>query len=582
MKRPTILMTSARLSRRVISSRPMSFVRLYFAILLIGGAFLWSCYAILSARVQESPSGTITIRIAHWQLETGVREAIEQQAAEYQKLHPNVRIAQEAIPASVYPTWITTNLLGRTAPDIVEVPFGKMPEEIVLSFHNRYFLPLTPYVGRPNPYNKDNTLRNAPLRATFKDGMRMSYIKEIQEYMVMPLSLFGTRIFYNKDLLKKLTGLDAPPMEYRAFLSLCEKIASQSDAGGQRYAPIANSKEHIWAWDGMMFNPLTYPLLRKVDFNRDAKVGLDEFYVGVKSGRIDFHNPALVARYKMMREVYDYSQPGYTGVALQDAVFLFAQQRAVFLSTGTWDARSLQAQAGRNFQIGICDFPRPAADDKEYGAFLEGPVYEEPERGFPFAVTRTSPNADAAVDFLLFLAAQKQNQELNKTMGWIPVIVGTEMDAFLKPFEPCLEGIYSGLQPMLGSEVRNKYTQVYSLYQANQISYEQFVEQFESFYKERGLEDYKESKRDWRRAMHDDEQRLASLRAGAMLAGESSPAQWARYRVVTQTRQLLPEIQHSQQFRLIEKGLEPGATGPYEYSAEVLKKIRERLKAGTR
>ena len=579
MKRNS-LFTSARMSRREMLSKPISFVRLYFAILLIGGAFMWSCYSIISTRAQESPPGTITIRIAHWQLETGVREAIEQQAVEYQKLHPNIRIAQEAIPASVYPTWITTNLLGKTAPDIVEVPFGKMPEEILLSFHNRYFLPLTPYVGRPNPYNKgDKELEKLPLRSTFKDGMRIAYIKEIQEYMVMPLSLFGTRIFYNKNLLKKLTGLDAPPTEYRAFLATCEKIASQSDTTGQRYAPIANSKEHIWAWDGMMFNPLTYPLLDRVDFNRDAKVGLDEFFVGVKSGRIDFHHPALVARYKMMSEVYNFSQPGYTGVALQDAVFLFAQQRAVFLSTGTWDARSLQAQAGGNFAIGISDFPRPSPDDKDYGKFLTGPVYEEPERGFPFAVTRTSPNADIAVDFLRFLAGKNQNEALNKTMGWIPVIKGAKMDDFLKPFDPCLEGVYSSLQPGLGSEVRNKYQQVYSLYQSNQISYEQFVEQFETFYKDRGLEDYKESKRDWRRALQDDEQRLASLRAAAMLSAEKDAApKWTRYRAVTQTRQVLPEIQHSQQFQLIENGLDKNAVGPYEYSPEALKKVRERLR----
>jgi ABC-type glycerol-3-phosphate transport system substrate-binding protein len=580
MKRNSMLSSSAHLSQRIFASKPVSFVRLYFAILLIGGAFLWSCYSIISTRVEESPPGTVTIRIAHWQFETGVREAIRQQAAEYQKLHPNVRIAQETIPEPVYPTWMTTNLLGQTAPDIVEVPFGKMPDEIILSFHNRYFLPLTPYVGRPNPYNKgDKDLENLPLRATFKDGMRMSYVKEMQEYMVMPLSLFGTRIFYNRDLLKKLTGLSEPPKEYRAFLATCEKIAAQSDASGQRYAPIANSKEHIWAWDGMMFNPLTYPLLRRIDFNRDAKVGLDEFFVGVKSGRIDFHHPALVARYQMMREVYNQSQPGYTGVALQDAVFLFAQQRAVFLSTGTWDARSLQSQAGKNFEIGICDFPRPTPDDQVYGKLLEGPVYEEPERGFPFAITRTSPHAEQALDFLLFLAAKKQNQELNQTMGWIPVIKGTQMDDFLKPFEPCLEGVYSALEPKLGSEVTNKYQQVYSLYQSNQISYEQFVEQFETFYKSRGLEDYKESRRDWRRALQDDEQRLASLRAAAMFgAPAEAPARWTRYRAVTQSRQVLPEVIHSQQFQLIEKGPEAGAVGPYEYSAEVMKKIRERVK----
>src|SRR4029077_18436218 len=136
--------------------------------------------------------------------------------------------------------------------------------------------------------------------------------------------------------------LDSPPLEYRAFIKACEKIASQSTAEGQRYAPIASSKDHFWAWDGMMFNPLTYPLLRKLDFDRDGKISADEAFVGFKSGRVDFNSPPYKARYKMMREVCSFCQPGYTGVALQDAVFLFAQQRAVFLATGTWDARSMK------------------------------------------------------------------------------------------------------------------------------------------------------------------------------------------------------------------------------------------------
>ena len=52
-------------------------------------------------------------------------------------------------------------------------------------------MPLTPYIGRPNPYNAGTELEGKPLRATFKDGMRLAYVKEIQEYMVVPLSLFG-------------------------------------------------------------------------------------------------------------------------------------------------------------------------------------------------------------------------------------------------------------------------------------------------------------------------------------------------------------------------------------------------------
>src|SRR5947209_5825580 len=117
MSRPSVLMTSARFSKRVIASRPVSWLRLYFAIIMIASAFVWSVYRIVTTRVKESPPGTITIRMVHWQLEAGVREAIAKMGEEYQKLHPNIRIVQEAVPEPVYATWLTTNLLGGTAPD---------------------------------------------------------------------------------------------------------------------------------------------------------------------------------------------------------------------------------------------------------------------------------------------------------------------------------------------------------------------------------------------------------------------------------------------------------------------------------
>ena len=39
------------------------------------------------------------------------------------------------------------------------------------------------------------------------------------------------------------------------------------------------------------------------------------------------------------------------------------------MTTGTWDARSLQEQAKGQFEVGIMDFPIPAADDPVYGAY---------------------------------------------------------------------------------------------------------------------------------------------------------------------------------------------------------------------
>ncbi len=573
-----------------------AFVRAYFALLVVFAVFLWSAWVIATFRAQQTPPEAIVIRLGHWQLEASVREGIDEMARVYRKTHPNVVIVQDAIPEGTYGQWVSTQLMGGTAPDIMQVG-AMLPGNIWLSYYNRYFFPLSRYVNAPNPHNADTDIADLPLRQTYKDGMKTAYVTEMQEYMSVPLSLFGTRIFYNKDLLKKLTGRDVAPLDYREFLAVCEQIRSATNAvTGQPYIPIAGSAYHFGHWDGMMFSPLTYGALRRADFNRDGDVGNDETFVAFKTGLLDFHYPPYALWLRMLREVTDYFQTGYTGLGRDEAVFLFAQQRAVFMTTGTWDARSLQEQAKGQFEVGIMDFPIPARDDPVYGEVVEGRIYESPGGGFQFGVSRYSKHIDVAVDFLLFLASQKGNEKLNGIIGWIPAIVGTELDPFLQAFEPHLEGIYGNANFTLGGNTAVTWAQRYSLYQVNQISFDDFAKTYTEFYLKNGLEDFLEQQRDWRRGMQRNEQYLAGIRGRAILADQAAAAAqapeqktaaaleaesaWVRYRAITASRQIWGELNHARQLDLINRDRLPdGFVGPYEYSSNVLAKIRARLRA---
>jgi len=438
----------------------VAFVRTYFALLVVFAVFLWSAWVIATFRAQQTPPGSGVIRLGHWQLEASVREGIDEMAREYQKTHPNVVVVQDAIPEGTYGQWVSTQLMGGTAPDIMQVG-AMLPDNIWLSYYNRYFAPLSRYVNTPNPHNAGTDIADLPLRQTFKDGMKTAYVTEMQEYMSVPLSQFGVRIFYNKDLLREITGSDVAPLDYRQFLATCEKIRGTTNpASGQAYIPIAGSAYHFGHWDSMMFSPVTYGAFRRADFNRDGFVGNDETFVAFKTGLLDFTYPSYACWLKMLREVTDYFQVGYTGLGRDEAVFLFAQQRAVFMTTGTWDARSLQEQAEGQFEVGIMDFPIPSRDDPVYGDVVEGRIYESPGAGFRFGISRDSKHLDVALDFLLFLASQKGNEKLNAIIGWIPAIVGTELDPLLRAFEPHLEGIYGNVNFNLGGNTAVTWGQI--------------------------------------------------------------------------------------------------------------------------
>ena len=550
--------------------------RKHCSVLIVVAVYAWACAAIVTHRRKESPEGAIVLRLGHWQLEASVREALDELAEDYRRtVNPNVYIVQDAIPEMVYGQWLTTQLMGGTAPDMLEI--GMLPGHLLVQYYNRYFLPITKHVDQPNPYNAGGSLEGVPLRSTFKDGMRNSYIEDVQQFMNVPLSQFGIRIFYNRDLLREVTGRDTVPVTYEEFLGVCNEIRQHISPDGQPYVPIAGSKYHLTMWESMMFDPLTYKVSQVADFDRDGFVNKSELYVAFKTGRLSFHFPAIEARYRMLREVTSNFQEGYTGLTRDEAVFLFAQERAVFITTGTWDARSLQEQAKGEFEVGVMDFPMPDAAHPYYGSVLAGPRYERPVGGFPFAITRTSKHPEVALDFLLFLASKPQNEKLNRIIGWIPAIRETEMDPMLTAFEPHLRGVYGCLDLFLGGETWVRWLQLYSLYQVQQISYDDMVAEFEPFYEERGLKDFEELQKDWRRGMHRNELVLAGIRADAIMsqAGEAEK-RWLEYFSLTTGRQVTPEIMHEGEMTLVTGKRSLPAQGPYEYSPAVIAAIRRR------
>ena len=458
--------------------------------IVIGLVFLWAVISIAMRSRETVAADKIIIRIAHWQLEAGAREGLAEAAAEYEKLHPHVRIIQEAIPESTYGQWMSTQLMGETAPDIVQA--GMVDAPLMTAFFTRYLLPLSSYVTRPNPYNAGTDLERTPLLLTFKDGMRRSFIDETQEFMTIPLALVSLRLFYNKSLLKRLTGSDEVPTDYRAFLKVCEKIRAQKQPNGQPYVAIAGSRYHFIRWEDSMVKPLTYGALREIDFNRDGRFSKEEMFMGFASGKIGFSNPAYRASFKMVEEIAREFPSGWSGLGRDEALFNFAQQKAVFTSGGIYEAGGIQEQAGGKFELGVVDFPVPDRSDPEYGSIIQGPRYEFPDGSMPMAVTRTSPHPDVAVDFLLFLTSRKQNEKFNKRLKWIPIIIGAEIDPFLRIFEPNLDGVFPAFDPTIGAESFVRWSQLYSLFQIHQMSYEDMTDQFTRFYATTGREDFRE------------------------------------------------------------------------------------------
>ena len=97
-----------------------TFIREKFALIVVIAVFVWASAMIAMYRNRQAPAGATMLRIGHWQLEASVRDALNEMARRYRELHPDVYIIQDAIPESVYGQWVSTQLMGGTAPDMVQ------------------------------------------------------------------------------------------------------------------------------------------------------------------------------------------------------------------------------------------------------------------------------------------------------------------------------------------------------------------------------------------------------------------------------------------------------------------------------
>lgn len=573
---------SAGEKEKVGMRRFFSWLLHHYAVVIIVAVFAASLIKVYMVSREQEPDNTIVIRIGHWQLESGFRDGINELAEEYARLHPGVKVMQDAIPESAYSQWLSTQFIGGNAPDVVEM--GMLPYQIMISFYNRYIYPLTPLVNKPNPYNAGTPFEGVPLRNTFVDGLSSGYVNELQEFMSIPVAGFTSRVFYNKDLMRKAAGTDVPPKTYEEFIALCEKIREYDLGNGQKCTAIVGSKYHINQWEWALAETMTYRTLEQADFNRDGGVSNDEMFVAIKNDRLSFRNSPIEAKYKVIREVSRQCQVGFVGLSRDEGVFLFAQQKAVFISSGTWDMGSLLMIAEGKFELGVMDFPMPRRDNPELGAYAIGPRYDNPGQAVNFVVTRNSKHPEVAMDFMLFLSSKKMNERFNKKVGWIPSIRDADYLDRLKDFQPNYFGIYANFAPNLGGETYVRWLQLTSSFMVNQISYENLVAEFEPFYKNRGVTDFLELKKDWQRALWVNERFLNSIRARALAAGpqtQTTLPEWIKYRQQTTSRQIPAEYNSIKQINLVTGKTQLPATAPYEYTPEALERIVRQAAAGT-
>lgn len=412
--------------------------------------FVWALTRIVGRSREAADTDRVVIRFAHWQLESGIRDALDELAQKYMELHPHVRVEQMLIPERVYVNWLITQLVGGTAPDLIEIGRGLSEERIA-----RFFTPLMDVVSQPNPYNEGTELEGMPWRDTFLDGLAgpPSYQPGLLDYYAIPTAMFTVRLYYNVDLYEQIAGDRPLPQTFDELIELCELVNDYARETGEVIIPISGSQYNAPMVIYYLFSAMTQRKALNMDAVHKLEYPHQRAWIAYLNGEWGYQSPPLQAALRVMRAIGRNMQSGFLSLGRDDAMFYFVQERALMTATGSWDIGSMHQQAP--FEISAFAIPMPDTDHPVYGRYLLGPISEAGYgAGAPFALAQQSAHPEQALDFLHFITSQANNQRFSEVSLWLPAVVGVELPEIVEPFALRTEGFPSGLSATYGPDTR--------------------------------------------------------------------------------------------------------------------------------
>lgn len=414
----------------------------FFGLFLLAVTFCISLWQSITHEVEKLDTEIITIRIAH-KLQDGVVEGYDEAIAEYETLHPNVRVKQIVVPSKIWNMWRKVQLVGGNPPDLIEIADYAVTDED----RSRYFYPLFDQVKIPNPYNANTPLDGLTWQDTFLNGLTGShqYRPLLMEIFAVPQFSETNRIFCNMRLLQKVTGDDHLPETYDQLIEICEQVMDFAKEKNQSVFPIATSNEKI---DVLMKYNFTQQTQLYAFTNRMRTLNYRYFIPvrGYLEKEWNLDSPQIVQGLQIIRRFSRYFQPGFEAAKLEDAQFKFLQGQALMMYSGSVVYGNLLREA--NFEIGVFPIQLPAPGSR-YGKGVWGPISESGNfLSASFGIYKYSPNLEQSLDFLKFITSYATSQRICVKASRASALVNTPPSENMKSFEPVSEGWLQGFNPV--------------------------------------------------------------------------------------------------------------------------------------
>lgn len=408
-------------------------------LVLLVAFFAMAGWRVLTRAGLRMDSSVTVLRFAHNQLQPGIREAFDEIAADYMRLHPHVRIEQISVPLRAWEAWLRTQLVGETAPDVIEI--ATATDEMLA----RYFEPLTPWVDSPNPYNADTALADTPWRTTFLDGLTNppSYNPGLMEFYGVPTSITTIRLACNEDMLRAITGSTRLPATYEEFVALCRAANDYARRTGQSVSAIAGSADSASQILIRLFASQTQQLGLQLDPFSTLNITVRESAPAYLRGVWSLRDPAIQSGLNLWREIGAFIQPGFLQLKRDDAQFYFSHGHALFIGVSSRDLEGVSGES--HFPVVITDIPLPSHRHPHYGRHVLGTVSEASKAlDCCFGLNREGKNKKQALDFLRFLTSEGSARKYARIGNRLPAITGVPVNPGIVGFLPMMTGRTNG------------------------------------------------------------------------------------------------------------------------------------------
>jgi raffinose/stachyose/melibiose transport system substrate-binding protein len=336
--------------------------------------------AILGAVLVAAPALAQDLTFWSWRQED--RAAYEQFIDTFEAANPGITVKFETFEAANYNTILSTALAGGTGPDVMMVrAYGGLENVASAGYLEPLSTETVPALADFNP------------AAIAAETMR----SDGQIYAV-PFASQTQFVIYNKAIFDA-NGI-AEPQTWDELIAASQTL---KDAG---VIPFANGTATAWQNETVTFG-LGSSLMGK------------DFYNDLMAGEADFTDERFTSALGAVAEVAaSYFPDGFIGLDYPSAQQLFASGMAGMFIGGSYELANFKTQ-NPDIEMGVFAAPgETAEDDKLVGLYFDG----------GYAVNAATPNKDAAITFVNYLASQEFGQAFANTLNNISTIPGVTFD----------------------------------------------------------------------------------------------------------------------------------------------------------